>query len=213
MIESVWIYKISLPNSGLNLTYHLIIFFPIFEWERMKCVYRDTKKERKRCDIMSAPPVSRVLASSSSTQYRIIWHIQSGCHHKGFWCNMQLLVISLKYIKMLPLSILVCACAWLCACVCVGVGTCVRVRVCVRVLVCRTGSAMERRAITPPVGSPVGRPLYLPPPDKALLSLDKIAKRECKVLVLEPICWETDGGRRRALERKRVTGKQELNKK
>ncbi|XP_056450763.1 trafficking protein particle complex subunit 14-like [Gadus chalcogrammus] len=52
----------------------------------------------------------------------------------------------------------------------------------------RTGSAMERRAITPPVGSPVGRPLYLPPPDKALLSLDKIAKRECKVLVLEPIC-------------------------
>ena len=47
MIESVWIYKISLPNSGLNLTYHLIIFFPIFEWERMKCVYRDTKKERK----------------------------------------------------------------------------------------------------------------------------------------------------------------------
>ncbi|CAL8304333.1 unnamed protein product [Gadus morhua 'NCC'] len=52
----------------------------------------------------------------------------------------------------------------------------------------RTGSAMERRAITPPVGSPVGRPLYLPPPDKALLSLDKIAKRECKVLVLQPIC-------------------------
>ncbi|KAG7263816.1 hypothetical protein CRUP_037303 [Coryphaenoides rupestris] len=52
----------------------------------------------------------------------------------------------------------------------------------------RTGSAMERRAITPPVGSPVGRPLYLPPPDKAVLSLDKIAKRECKVLVLDPIC-------------------------
>ncbi|KAG7260343.1 hypothetical protein CRUP_038111 [Coryphaenoides rupestris] len=51
-----------------------------------------------------------------------------------------------------------------------------------------TGSAMERRAITPPVGSPVGRPLYLPPPDKAVLSLDKIAKRECKVLVLDPIC-------------------------
>ena len=72
LIESVWIYKISLPNLGLNLTYHLIIFLPIFEWERMKCVYRDTKKERKRCDIMSAPPVSRVLASSSSTQYRII---------------------------------------------------------------------------------------------------------------------------------------------
>ncbi|KAK9537039.1 hypothetical protein VZT92_006777 [Zoarces viviparus] len=50
----------------------------------------------------------------------------------------------------------------------------------------RTGSAMERRAITPPVGSPVGRPLYLPPQDKSLLSLDKIAKRECKVLVMDP---------------------------
>uniref|UniRef100_W5KX01 Trafficking protein particle complex subunit 14 n=1 Tax=Astyanax mexicanus TaxID=7994 RepID=W5KX01_ASTMX len=48
----------------------------------------------------------------------------------------------------------------------------------------RTGSVMERRAITPPVGSPVGRPLYLPP-DRNILSLDKIAKRECKVLVLE----------------------------
>uniref|UniRef100_A0A8C7CKA7 Trafficking protein particle complex subunit 14 n=1 Tax=Oncorhynchus kisutch TaxID=8019 RepID=A0A8C7CKA7_ONCKI len=46
----------------------------------------------------------------------------------------------------------------------------------------RTGSVMERRAITPPVGSPVGRPLYLPP-DRPVLSLDKIAKRECKVLV------------------------------
>ncbi|TSL34611.1 hypothetical protein Baya_6824 [Bagarius yarrelli] len=48
----------------------------------------------------------------------------------------------------------------------------------------RTGSVMERRAITPPVGSPVGRPLYLPP-ERSILSLDKIAKRECKVLVLE----------------------------
>ncbi|KAL7880209.1 hypothetical protein SRHO_G00024630 [Serrasalmus rhombeus] len=48
----------------------------------------------------------------------------------------------------------------------------------------RTGSVMERRAITPPVGSPVGRPLYLPP-DRNILSLDKIAKRECKVLVLD----------------------------
>uniref|UniRef100_A0A673Y4Z4 Trafficking protein particle complex subunit 14 n=1 Tax=Salmo trutta TaxID=8032 RepID=A0A673Y4Z4_SALTR len=48
----------------------------------------------------------------------------------------------------------------------------------------RTGSVMERRAITPPVGSPVGRPLYLPP-ERPVLSLDKIAKRECKVLVLE----------------------------
>ncbi|XP_067085449.1 trafficking protein particle complex subunit 14 [Osmerus mordax] len=51
----------------------------------------------------------------------------------------------------------------------------------------RTGSAMERRAITPPVGSPVGRPLYLPPQEKSTLSLDKIAKRECKVLVLDSI--------------------------
>uniref|UniRef100_A0A1A7XF81 Chromosome 7 open reading frame 43 n=1 Tax=Iconisemion striatum TaxID=60296 RepID=A0A1A7XF81_9TELE len=51
----------------------------------------------------------------------------------------------------------------------------------------RTGSAMERRAITPPVGSPVGRPLYLPPQDKSLLSLEKIAKRECKVLVVDPV--------------------------
>ncbi|XP_063043053.1 trafficking protein particle complex subunit 14 [Engraulis encrasicolus] len=48
----------------------------------------------------------------------------------------------------------------------------------------RTGSVMERRAITPPVGSPVGRPLYLPP-ERSILSLDKIAKRECKVLVLD----------------------------
>ncbi|XP_075763130.1 trafficking protein particle complex subunit 14 isoform X2 [Pelodiscus sinensis] len=50
----------------------------------------------------------------------------------------------------------------------------------------RSGSVMERRAITPPVGSPVGRPLYLPP-EKSILSLDKIAKRECKVLVVEPV--------------------------
>ncbi|KAI1898859.1 hypothetical protein AGOR_G00076720 [Albula goreensis] len=50
----------------------------------------------------------------------------------------------------------------------------------------RTGSVMERRAITPPVGSPIGRPLYHPQ-EKAILSLDKIAKRECKVLVLEPV--------------------------
>ncbi|XP_074480361.1 trafficking protein particle complex subunit 14 [Sebastes fasciatus] len=51
----------------------------------------------------------------------------------------------------------------------------------------RSGSVMERRAVTPPVGSPLGRGLHLPPPDHALISLDKIAKRECKVLVLEPI--------------------------
>uniref|UniRef100_H3A5H7 Trafficking protein particle complex subunit 14 n=1 Tax=Latimeria chalumnae TaxID=7897 RepID=H3A5H7_LATCH len=50
----------------------------------------------------------------------------------------------------------------------------------------RSGSVMERRAITPPVGSPIGRPLYLPP-EKAVLSLDKIAKRECKVLVVDPV--------------------------
>ncbi|XP_069655745.1 trafficking protein particle complex subunit 14 isoform X2 [Haliaeetus albicilla] len=50
----------------------------------------------------------------------------------------------------------------------------------------RSGSVMERRAITPPVGSPVGRPLYLPS-EKTVLSLDKIAKRECKVLVVEPV--------------------------
>uniref|UniRef100_A0A8C8IH33 Microtubule associated protein 11 n=1 Tax=Oncorhynchus tshawytscha TaxID=74940 RepID=A0A8C8IH33_ONCTS len=48
----------------------------------------------------------------------------------------------------------------------------------------RTGSVMERRAITPPVGSPVGRPLYLPP-ERPVLSLDKIAKRECKVLAVQ----------------------------
>ncbi|KAM9400971.1 trafficking protein particle complex subunit 14-like [Salvelinus alpinus] len=59
----------------------------------------------------------------------------------------------------------------------------------------RTGSVMERRAITPPVGSPVGRPLYLPP-ERPVLSLDKIAKRECKVLVLElGRDWESEGGR------------------
>ncbi|KAE8620300.1 hypothetical protein XENTR_v10010182 [Xenopus tropicalis] len=50
----------------------------------------------------------------------------------------------------------------------------------------RTGSVMERRAITPPVGSPLGRPLYLPP-ERAALSLDKIAKRQCKVLVVHPV--------------------------
>ncbi|MGH0180288.1 UNVERIFIED_CONTAM: hypothetical protein FKN15_003398 [Acipenser sinensis] len=50
----------------------------------------------------------------------------------------------------------------------------------------RTGSVMERRAITPPVSSPIGRPLYHPQ-EKAVLSLDKIAKRECKVLVVEPV--------------------------
>lgn len=69
----------------------------------------------------------------------------------------------------------------------------------------RTGSVMERRAITPPVGSPVGRPLYLPP-ERPVLSLDKIAKRECKVLVLElGRDWESERGRegwRNEVERK-----------
>nr|XP_020450607.1 uncharacterized protein C7orf43 homolog isoform X2 [Monopterus albus] len=50
----------------------------------------------------------------------------------------------------------------------------------------RSGSVMEHQAITPPVGSPVGRAPYLPP-ERALISLDKIAKRACKVLVLEPV--------------------------
>ncbi|XP_030578933.1 microtubule-associated protein 11-like isoform X1 [Archocentrus centrarchus] len=49
----------------------------------------------------------------------------------------------------------------------------------------RSGAAMEFRAITSPAGS-VGRApcLY---PDHSLISLEKIAKRECKVLVVEPI--------------------------
>lgn len=50
----------------------------------------------------------------------------------------------------------------------------------------RSGSVMDHRAVTPPVSSPAGRPLPLPP-DHAHISLDKIAKRECKVLVLDPI--------------------------
>ncbi|KAI9522251.1 Trafficking protein particle complex subunit 14 [Dissostichus eleginoides] len=50
----------------------------------------------------------------------------------------------------------------------------------------RSGSVMERRTITPPVGPPMGRGLYRPP-ENGLISLDKIAKRECKVLVLEPM--------------------------
>ncbi|XP_068569749.1 trafficking protein particle complex subunit 14 isoform X2 [Cebidichthys violaceus] len=52
----------------------------------------------------------------------------------------------------------------------------------------RSGSVMVRHAAAPPVGPLIGRGLPLPPPpDHALISLDKIAKRECKVLVLEPI--------------------------
>ncbi|XP_045921247.1 trafficking protein particle complex subunit 14 [Micropterus dolomieu] len=50
----------------------------------------------------------------------------------------------------------------------------------------RSGSVVDCGAITPPVGSPTGRALYLPP-DHSIISMDKIAKRECKVLVLEPI--------------------------
>ncbi|XP_054457319.1 trafficking protein particle complex subunit 14 [Anoplopoma fimbria] len=49
----------------------------------------------------------------------------------------------------------------------------------------RSGSVMVHRAATPPVGTPKGRGLP-PPTDHALISLDKIAKRECKVLVLGP---------------------------
>ncbi|KAK1345770.1 hypothetical protein QTO34_008234 [Cnephaeus nilssonii] len=48
----------------------------------------------------------------------------------------------------------------------------------------QVGSVMEGRAITSPVASTVGRPLYLRP-EKAVLSLDEIAK--CKVLVVEAI--------------------------
>ncbi|XP_051231168.1 trafficking protein particle complex subunit 14 isoform X2 [Dicentrarchus labrax] len=50
----------------------------------------------------------------------------------------------------------------------------------------RSSSVMERRTVTPSIGSPMGRALYLPP-DHTLISMDRIAKRECKVLVLEPI--------------------------
>ncbi|XP_068444505.1 trafficking protein particle complex subunit 14 isoform X2 [Clinocottus analis] len=49
----------------------------------------------------------------------------------------------------------------------------------------RAGSVKVRRAADPPVGPPIGRRLP-PTPDHALISLGKIAKRECKVLVLEP---------------------------
>ncbi|XP_034471393.1 microtubule-associated protein 11 [Hippoglossus hippoglossus] len=50
----------------------------------------------------------------------------------------------------------------------------------------RTGSVMEHRAITPLLGPSMGRATH-PPPDHTLISLDKIAKRKCKVLVLEHI--------------------------
>ncbi|KAL6118846.1 trappc14 [Pungitius sinensis] len=50
----------------------------------------------------------------------------------------------------------------------------------------RSGSVMVHRAAAPPVGPLIGRVLP-PPPDHALISMDKIAKRECKVLVLQPI--------------------------
>ncbi|XP_034413112.1 microtubule-associated protein 11 isoform X3 [Cyclopterus lumpus] len=50
----------------------------------------------------------------------------------------------------------------------------------------RTGSMMVRRAATPTVGPAIGRPLP-PTPNHALISLGKIAKRECKVLVLGPM--------------------------
>ncbi|XP_034712658.1 microtubule-associated protein 11 [Etheostoma cragini] len=50
----------------------------------------------------------------------------------------------------------------------------------------RSGSAMATQSIPPPAGSPAGRARHLPP-SQSLISLDKIAKRECKVLVLEPV--------------------------
>uniref|UniRef100_UPI00358E7C9F trafficking protein particle complex subunit 14 isoform X2 n=1 Tax=Myxine glutinosa TaxID=7769 RepID=UPI00358E7C9F len=46
----------------------------------------------------------------------------------------------------------------------------------------RTGSAMERRAITPPVSSPRPMPAA---PERHALCLDKIAKRSCKVLAID----------------------------
>ncbi|KAM9836546.1 trafficking protein particle complex subunit 14 [Aulostomus maculatus] len=55
----------------------------------------------------------------------------------------------------------------------------------------RSGSVMECRANNPPVASPLGRTPHLPP-EPNLISLDKIAKRQCEVLVLEPI-RETSG--------------------
>ncbi|KAI3376715.1 hypothetical protein L3Q82_017141 [Scortum barcoo] len=51
----------------------------------------------------------------------------------------------------------------------------------------RSGSMTEHQVIICPEGLSVGRTLYLPPDDNNLISLDKIAKRECKVLVLEAL--------------------------
>nr|XP_019955603.1 PREDICTED: uncharacterized protein C7orf43 homolog isoform X2 [Paralichthys olivaceus] len=50
----------------------------------------------------------------------------------------------------------------------------------------RSSSVMEHRAMTPCMGPSMGRATYLPP-DHNLISLDKIAKRKCKVLVLKQI--------------------------
>ncbi|KAK2852097.1 hypothetical protein Q5P01_008373 [Channa striata] len=50
----------------------------------------------------------------------------------------------------------------------------------------RSGSVLDYRSNTPPLGFPLGR-AAIPPPDHSLISLDKIAKRECKVLVLEEV--------------------------
>ncbi|XP_075889987.1 trafficking protein particle complex subunit 14-like [Nelusetta ayraudi] len=49
----------------------------------------------------------------------------------------------------------------------------------------RSGSAMAWSAILPAVESPKGSPLHLPPAHTTI-PLEKIAKRECKVLVVEP---------------------------
>ena len=114
-----------------------------------------SKKERKKSDILSAPPVSRVLASSSSTQHRIISHIQSGCHHKGFWCNMQLLVISLKYIKMLPF----CACVRVPVCMCLCVGACLCACSCVQ-----DGQCHGAARYNPSCGLPRGETAVPAPP-------------------------------------------------
>ncbi|XP_041634649.1 trafficking protein particle complex subunit 14 isoform X2 [Cheilinus undulatus] len=50
----------------------------------------------------------------------------------------------------------------------------------------RSGSVMDHRAVMPPVGSPSTRTVLIHP-GHAALRVDKIAKRECKVLVLQPI--------------------------
>ncbi|XP_028996342.1 trafficking protein particle complex subunit 14-like [Betta splendens] len=50
----------------------------------------------------------------------------------------------------------------------------------------RSGSVMEQRISASPAGAAMGRAPF-PPTDHTIISLDKIAKRECKVLVLEAV--------------------------